>query len=90
MRFHRKFKDEFILHFEGDEFVYNDQKFLIYGTTGIDIDCNIIQIRDELMVQAVDEKKPYSFSKLLLYWDRFHPVLISIAKKKMLVHRRRP
>jgi len=88
MRYRRRFRDEFIVHFDGDMIYYKDKVLNIWGTTGIDVDHNKIQLRDDILVREYRKDKPYTFDKLLFIWDAIHPQLVSIAKKKMLVHRR--
>lgn len=88
MRYRRKFKEEFILHFDGEKFSIGSRHFIIYGTTGINVDTNVIQVRDDILLLEKGVEKPFSFNALLLIWDFIHPALIALAKKKMLVHRR--
>lgn len=88
MKYRRKFKDEHILHFDGDSFWMGDRYFSIYGTTGFNVDEQRIQIRDDILIQERGVQKPLSFAALLLFWDELHPFLLVLAKKKMLVHRR--
>lgn len=88
MKYRRKFKDEHILHFDGDGFWFGDRHFLIYGTTGFNVAEQKIQIRDDILIQEKGVKTPLSFTALMTMWDQFHPFLLVIAKKKMLVHKR--
>jgi len=88
MKYRRRFKDEFIVHFDADVVEHNGVTLLVFGTAGIDVDNNKIQIRDDIMIKPVGNAKPFSFEKILLIWDSIHGQLIYIAKKKMLVHRR--
>lgn len=82
MSYSRRFKDEFVVVFDGENFEFNGIKYSIYGVTGVDIDRNVIQIRDDLMLVECLSQKQLSFSGLLILWDQIRPELVKIIKKK--------
>lgn len=88
MRYVRKFKDDFIVIFDGDKFTYNDVKYRIYGVTGVDVDLNKIQLRDDTLVIDRKSKKHLSFEQLCKIWTQIEPLLVKIVIKKELIPRK--
>lgn len=80
-----KFKDEHIVIFNGETFDFNGKKYEVYGTTGIDIDVNTVQVRDDLWIGTVGTRNPMSFNYLVSEWDRIEPLLIKIVKRKTII-----
>lgn len=84
----KKFKDEFIVIFNGDKFIFNDIEHRIHGVTGVDVDENKIQLRDDLVVFRLGKRKPIKFDDLIRLWSGIEPLLIPIVKKKELIKRK--
>jgi len=88
MKYTRRFKDEYIVNFNGEYFMINDAPHLIYGTTGVDIENDTIQIRDDLYIKQAGTDFPFSFDKMIKMWDTINKSLIVVIKKRNMLHKR--
>lgn len=89
MRKHVKFRHEFLVGFEMDEFMYRGRPHVIMGLAGVDVDQNKVQLRDDLFITFKGGKYPYRFEKVMAMWDEIMPELIRIVKSKPLRRRTR-
>lgn len=84
----KKFKDEYLVVFNGDKFIFRDEKCKIFGITGVDIDNNKIQIRDDLNIVQLSKHKSIPFVDMITLWSEIEKILIPIVKKKELLRRK--
>jgi hypothetical protein len=89
MKYKRRFKDEYVVIFDNDKFRSGEKLYLINGMTGVDVDNNVIQLRDDLYIAELPLSRPLSFIKMMTMWDELSKDLLRIVKKKNLIKRER-
>lgn len=87
MRYLRKFKDDHIVVFDGETFDLDGKTYEIHGVTGVDVDENTVQVRDDLWIGHAGLCRPLSFNILCQLWHRIEPLLIRIVKRKTIISR---
>ncbi len=78
---------QYVVTFNADEFMWNEIIFQVTATTGLDIDNNRIQLRDDTIIVNKKTKKMMPFSIMLRDWDRIESLLIRIIKRGGFIRR---
>jgi hypothetical protein len=87
MNYTRRFKDAHIVSFDGDTFEFEGRMYEIRGMTGVDIDNNTVQVRDDLWIGEVGTVSYLKFGYLCHIWEKMQPALIKLVKTKHLIRR---